>query len=432
MSDPVLDPRPAGTAAAIDPATAIDAVAAIDPAATIDVVAAIDPATAFDAATESALRAKPSAKWTRYDPDVLPVWVADMDFALADPIRDALRAQVEAGSFGYPPHGGIPGLVPAVIERLADRFGWHVAAEAVRPLPGIIPGLAAGTLATTGPGEQVVVQPPVYPPFFSAIEGHGRSVLDNPLVDDGSRFVMDLDQLRAAITPATRAIMFCNPHNPTGRVFERHELEALAEVVLEHRLWVVSDELHADLVFDGAHVPFASLSPEVAQRTLTLYGATKAFNLAGLKAGFLIAENPALLARAKAVAGQLLPGVNVMGQVATLAAYRDGGPWFEAALTYLRANRDHLLARLATEAPVVRGYAPEGTYLVWLDFRGAGLGDDPARALLERGRVALNAGPDYGAGGAGFARFNVATSRAILDAAIDRLVATVSDARGSS
>jgi cysteine-S-conjugate beta-lyase len=427
MSDSVVtDPArpatgaiPAAASAAIAPSAAS---AAIDPSAAS---AAIDPSAAFGAATEAVLRAKPSGKWTRYDGDVLPCWVADMDFPPAEPIRRALHDHVDHGSFGYPPKGGVPGLVPAVADRLATRFGWQVDEEAIYPIAGIIPGLFLGTLATTGPGEQVIVQPPVYPPFFSVIEQAQRRVLDNPLVDDGERYVMDLGALRSAITPATRTLMFCNPHNPTGRVFTRAELEALAEVVLEHRLWVLSDELHADLVFDGTHVPFASISPEIAQRTVTVYGPTKAFNLAGAKIGLLVAQNPDLLARLKEVAGYFLPGVNTLGQVATLAAYRDGGPWLEAALAYLRANRDHLLARLAAEAPAVRGYAPEGTYLVWLDFRAVGLGDSPATALLERGRVALNCGLDYGLGGAGFARFNVATSRTILDAAIDRIVAVV-------
>jgi len=389
----------------------------------------IDPTLAFDAPTEAAMRAKPCSKWTRYGPDVLPVWVADMDFPPAEAIRRALRHHLDHGSFGYPPQGGVPGLVPALTERLAGRFDWQVAPEAVHPLAGIIPGLFLGTLATTGPGEQVVVQPPIYPPFFATIRQTQRVVLENPLVDDGRRFVMDLDQLHAAITPATRAIMFCNPHNPTGRVFTRAELEALAEVVLEHRLWVLSDELHADLVFDGRHVPFASVSSEVAQRTITVYGPTKAFNLAGFKIGFLVAENPALLARVKEIAGYFLPGVNVMGQVAARAAFREGDAWLDAALGYLRANRDHLLARLVAEAPAVRAHVPEGTYLVWLDFRATGLGDDPAAALLERGRVGLNTGMDFGTGGAGFARLNVATSRRILDAAIDRVVATVADAK---
>lgn len=388
-------------------------------------VTPIDPRTAFDSATEAVLRAKPSGKWTRYEPDVLPLWVADMDFPVADAIRAALHDHLDRGSLGYPPFGGIPGLVPAVVERLDARFGWRVAPEAVHVMPGVIPGLFLGTLATTGPGEQVVVQPPIYPPFFSAIRHTGREVLENPLVDDGAGFRFDLEALRAAITPATRMLMFCNPHNPTGRVFTRAELEALAEVVLEHRLWVVSDELHADLVFDGRHVPFASLSPEVAQRTVTLYGPTKAFNLAGLKVAFLIAENAALLARVKQVAGYLVPGTNTLGQVAALAAYRDGGPWLDAALAYLRANRDHVQARLATEAPAVRAHAPEGTYLTWLDCRATDLGDDPAAALVARGRVALNAGGDYGTGGAGFARLNFATSRATLDAALDRIVRVV-------
>lgn len=387
--------------------------------------APLDLRAVFDAATEPVLRAKPSGKWTRYEPDVLPLWVADMDFPLADAIKTALHDHLERGSIGYPPFGGYPGLVPAVVERLAGRFDWSVAPEDVHVMPGVIPGLFLGTMATTGPGEQVIVQPPIYPPLFAAIQQTQRAVLENPMVDTGDRHAFDLDQLRATITPATRMLMFCNPHNPTGRVFTRAELEALAEIVLEHRLWVVSDELHADLVFDGRHVPFASLSPEVAQRTVTLYGPTKAFNLAGLKVAFLIAQNPALLARVKQVAGYLVPGANVMGQVAALAAYRDGGPWLDAALGYLRANRDHVHARLAAEAPAVRGYAPEGTYLTWLDFRATGLGDDPAAALVERGRVALNAGGDYGTGGPGFARLNFATSRATLDAALDRVVGVV-------
>ena len=387
--------------------------------------AAIDPAAAFDAATEAVVRARTSGKWRHYDPDVLPLWVADMDFVPAAPIREALHRHVDHGSSGYPPHGGYPDLVPALTDWLAARLAWRVAPEAVHPLAGIIPGLFLGTLATSGPGEQVVVQPPVYPPFFAAIRQTGRAVLDNPLAHDGRRHVMDLDQLRAAITPATRALMFCNPHNPSGRVFERRELEALAEVVLEHRLWVISDELHADLVLDGRHVPFASLSPEVAARTVTLVGPTKAFNVAGLKVGFLIAENPKLLARVKEVAGYFLPGVNVLGQVAAIAAYREGGPWLDAAVAYLRANRDHLFARLAAEAPAVRGTPPEGTYLAWLGFRDAGLGDDPAAVLLERGRVGLNSGLDYGQGGAGFARLNLAASRSVLDAAIDRVVSVV-------
>lgn len=386
---------------------------------------AIDPVEVFDVATEARSRALACAKWTRYEPDALPLWVADMDFPVAEVIRAAVHEHLERGSLGYPPSPGLPDLVPALLDRLAGRFGWQVPAEAVQPLPGVIPALFVGTEATAAPGDEVITQPPVYPPFFSVIAQAGRALLANRLIDDGDGYRMDVDALRASITPATRTLMFCNPHNPTGRVFTRGELEALAEVVLEHRLWVLSDELHADLVFDGRHVPFASLSPELAQRTLTLYGPTKAFNLAGLKIAFMVSENPALLARVKAVAGYRMPGVNVLAQAATIAAYRQGDAWLDAVLAYLRANRDHVLARLRAEAPEVRMHAPEGTYLAWLDLRAAGLGEDPCGALLERGRLALNPGPDYGPGGEGFARLNFATSRAVLDDALGRLAATV-------
>jgi cysteine-S-conjugate beta-lyase len=385
----------------------------------------IDPVQAFDVATEERARSMPCGKWSRFEPDVLPLWVADMDFPVADVVRCALREQIDCGSLGYPPRNGLPDLVPAVVDRLAARFGWRVPFEAIRPTPGIIPALFAGVEATTTPSDEVIVQPPAYPPFFSVIEEAGRRLLVDQLVDDGAGFRMDVDALRAAITPATRTLLFCNPHNPSGRVFTPAELERLAEVVLEHRLWVLSDELHADLVFDGQHVPFASLDPELARRTVTLYGPTKAFNLAGLKIGFMISENPALLAHVCGRVGHRMPGVNVLAQAATIAAYRRGDAWLEAALHYLRANRDEVQRRLRAEAPEVRAHTPEGTYLSWLDLRGAGLGDDPCAALLERGRLALNPGPDYGAGGDGFARLNFATSRATLDDALDRLVATV-------
>ncbi len=385
----------------------------------------IDPAQAFDVATEARLRTMPCGKWTRYEPDVLPLWVADMDFPVASVVRAAMHAHVDCGSLGYPPAGGLPDLRSAVVDRLASRFGWGVPVEAVEPMPGVIPALFVGLEATSGPGDEAIVQPPVYPPFFSIIDHAGRRVLHDQLVDDGAGYRMDVAALRAAITPATRTMIFCNPHNPTGRVFGRAELEALAEVVLEHRLWVLSDELHADLVFDGRHIPFASLAPEVAQRTLTLYGPTKAFNVAGLKIAFMVSENPALLAHVKARAASRMPGVNVLAQAATIAAYRCGDDWLAAALAYLRANRDYLHERLRSEAPEVTAHAPEGTYLSWLDLRAAGLGDDPCAALLERGRLALNPGPEYGPGGAGFARLNFATSRATLADALDRLVATV-------
>ncbi len=386
---------------------------------------AIDPALAFDAATETELRNRPSAKWTYYDADVLPLWVADMDFEVAAPIREALRHYVDHGSYGYPPRGGLPGLVPAVADRLATRFGWTVEDEDVHVVAGVLPGVVLGILATTSPDDHVILQPPVYPPFYKAIAETKRQVLENPLVNGADGYGLDIEGLRAAITPTTRTLLLCNPHNPTGRMFTRAELEALAEVVLEHDLWVISDEVHADLALEGTHVPFASLSPEAAQRTLTVYGPTKAFSLAGLGVSFVISQNPELLARAQAQRTHATPGPNVFGQVAALAAYRHADAWREAAIEYIRANRDHLLQRLRDEAPTVKAHPAQGTYLMWLDFRDTGLDDDPAAALLSLGRVALNPGPSFGTGGAGFARLNLATSRRTLDAAIDRIMHVV-------
>jgi cysteine-S-conjugate beta-lyase len=376
----------------------------------------------FDAVTESQLRAKACAKWHAFPDDVLPLWVADMDFPVADEIKAAVKDQLDVDDLGYGPKTGLPGFRESLVERLATRFDWHVDVDDVRPLPGIVPGIHLAALALAGPGDELVVQPPVYPPFYSAVLNAGRCVLENPMLVQGGHYTLDTEGLRHAITPATRGVILCNPQNPTGRVFTRAELEALAEVVLEERLWVISDELHADLVLDGRHIPFASLSPEVAQRTMTLYGPTKAFNIAGLKVGFAIAQNRALLDRLGAVATTLLPGPTTLSQRAAIAAYREGGAWLDATLAYLRANRDHLVARLGAEAPAVKVRSPEGTYLAWLDLRALGLGTGLDAALHEAG-VALNDGTTFGTGGEGHARLNFATSRTILDAALDRIVA---------
>ncbi|MFO8150473.1 MAG: aminotransferase class I/II-fold pyridoxal phosphate-dependent enzyme, partial [Trueperaceae bacterium] len=220
----------------------------------------------------------------------------------------------------------------------------------------------------------------------------------------------------------------CHPHNPTGRVFDRDELEALAERVLEHRLFVVSDELHADLNYGSAHVPFASLSPEVARRTVTLVGPTKAFNLAGLKIGFAIAEDPAVMQRFKeAMFGFAMPAPSV-SQAGALAAVRDADAWLDDTMAYLKANRDHVDRVVRDRLPGVRMHAPEATYLAWLDFRSTSLADDPAGALLERARLGLNDGASYGEAGRGFARLNFATSRAIVDEALTRIARTLADA----
>lgn len=379
----------------------------------------------FDALSEEALRERTSVKWNHFPQEVLPCWVADMDFPVAREIRERIADFASAGDLGYPPKGGLPGLREAVADRLTERHALAVEPDQIKVLAGVIPGLNLACRALAGPGEGVVVQPPIYPPFMGAIKASGRQAVWNPMVEGTAGWELDLDGLEEAIEPSTRLLMLCNPQNPTGRVFRRDELERLAEIVLRHRLWVVSDELHADLALFGRHIPFASLDPEVAQRTLTLYGPTKAFNIAGLKIGFAFSANRELLAAVDRAGRGMVVAGNVLAQVAAIAAYRDAGGWLGDTSDYLRANRDELVDFIRLRLPGVRLNPPEGTYLAWLDLRDCDLPVPAAQFLLENAKVGLNAGGDFGPEGErsydGFARLNFATSRALLLAALGRM-----------
>ena len=372
-------------------------------------------------------RSRPLVKWHHYDPDVLPLWVADMDYAIADPIRAALREHADDNTFGYPLWTGVPGVREAVVARLADRYGWHVDLESVVIVPGIVNGLAGAVTAFASHGDGVVATTPIYPPFRMTVESQGRVWQPADLREGPDGFRVDGAALDAAITPSTRLMMLCHPHNPTGRVLDRDELETLAARVLDRRLFVVSDELHADLNHGPEHVPFASLSPDVSRRTVTLYGPTKAFNVAGLKIGFAIVEDPEVRARFTAAMGFSI-GAPTASQVAARAALRDSDAWLNETLAYLKDNRDHLARTVRERLPGVRMRAPEATYLAWLDFRDTPLAADPAGLLLERVRLGLNDGASYGETGRGFARLNFATSRAILDDALARIERALRDA----
>ena len=378
--------------------------------------------TSFDVTLE-AMREKNCMKWTYYEGNVLPLWVADMDFPPAEVITQALAERARNGNLGYPSGyaTGEPGLREALAAWLGARHNWKLDEGDITPVHGIVPGLYLGALTCASAGEGVLLQTPIYPPFISAVRDTGRALQYSPLVWSGARWEMDLAGLEAAITPATRLLMICNPHNPTGRVFERSELEALAEIVLRHRLWVVSDELHSDLVYPGQqHLPFASLGDEIAQRTITLLGPTKTFNIAGLKIGFMITQNAALRDRLKRAGVGLVTPPNVMAQTAAKAAYEQGGAWLSGTLEYLQRNRDRVTAFAETYLPGARYQAPEGTYLAWLELNTLGLGDGLYEKLLACG-VGLNEGPPYGPGGEGFARLNFATSAAIVEEALARL-----------
>ncbi|UCH25539.1 MAG: PatB family C-S lyase [Trueperaceae bacterium] len=375
----------------------------------------------FDALRADDLRNSTSSKWLAYPGEVLPLWVADMDFPPAEAIRAAVTRHAQEGFLGYAPNNGIPGLKEAVAERLGQRYGLRVTGENISLLSGTVSGLFLGVRSLSSVHDEVVVQTPIYPRFLQGIEGQGRVLTRNSLIHNDRGWQVDFDALKACITPATRLLMLCNPHNPSGRVFTLHELERFAEIALEHRLWVIADELHADLIHEGRHIPFASLGEEIAARTLTLYGPTKAFNIAGLNISFALSHNPAILERLAQVADGLGSKPNVLAQVATLAAYREAGEWLEQALSYLKANRDCLSGFLARHLPEIGYSPPEGTYLTLLDFRKTRAAEDPQAFLLEHAGVALEPGPNFGPEGAGWARLNFATSRAILLQALERI-----------
>ncbi len=374
----------------------------------------------YDRLDLAALHERPMMKWQQYEKDVLPLWVADMDFPIAEGVRAALRAYADGDLHGYPLWSGMPGLREALAERLLERFGWKVEPDWIWIIPGTVAALFGAVKAFTSQGDGVLATTPIYPPFRYAAVRQGRAFQEVDLVEREGGFRVDPSALDEAITASSRLLTLCHPHNPTGRVLDRAELEGLAERVLEHRLFVASDELHSDLNFGTPHIPFASLSPEVSARTITFLGPTKTFNLAGLKIGFAIAENPEVLERFKeAMFGFAMPAPAV-SQAGALGAYRDSDGWYQDTMAYLRANRDHVKTRIdAMEG--VSMYAPEATYLAWLDFRGGPLAEETGAKLVELGRVGLNEGTTFGASGAGFARLNFATSRAIVDEALDRI-----------
>ncbi len=381
----------------------------------------------FDALTLEHLRARRSEKWTAYPPDVLPAWVAEMDFPLAEPIRAALMELASRSDTGYA-HANAPDLPEAYAAYAAARQGLEVDPSRIYVLQDIMRGVLVSALLFTEPGDGIVVNPPVYPPFYSTIAYAGRRVVEAPLFRDPRSGVyrFDLDAMEHAFRGGTRAFLLCNPHNPTGRAFSRDELESVAALADRYAVRVLADEVHGPLTYPGArHVPFASLDADAARNAVTFVSASKAWNLPGLKCAMVVAGSAAAWEPFRSLPEEVRYGAAIMGLVANEVAYREGVPWLEDTVRYLEANVLHAADLIRTRLPGLRWVPPEATYLAWLDCSGLGLGHDPAAAFEERGRVALSHGPTFGTGGDGFARLNLATSRAILTEAIDRMARAV-------
>jgi cystathionine beta-lyase len=386
------------------------------------------PALDLDALPLERLRARTGEKWRVYPDDVLPLWVADMDYPVAEPIRRRLRRAVDVSDLGYPLHPRPTGLPELLAERSAQRYGWTVDPQRVEILSDVVQGIYVALEVYSERGQGVVIQTPIYPPFLGAARHTGRAVVENPLRDTAAGHVLDLDGLRAALRPDTRILLLCNPHNPTGRCFTRAELEGLAELALAHDLVIVSDEIHAEVVFPGRrHLPIATLAPEVEARTLTLTAASKAFNVAGLRCAFGIFGSAELRKRFLELPRHLRGGINALGLEATRAAWLHGDPWHEAVMDHLAGNRDFLSRFVAGRLPGIALRPPEATYLAWLDCRGLGLEPSPFEFFLERARVGLSDGRHFGAPGEGFVRLNFATSRGILTEALERMARALAE-----
>ena len=369
-----------------------------------------------------------SMKWQTYVEDVLPMWVADMDFKSPGPVIEALRQRAEHGVFGYAL--ATTELTNVICDRMRRLYRWDVTPEQVIFLPGVVSSLNLACRAFVKPGEGILVQTPVYPPFLTAPANHSlvlqtaqlAAVVEAQVI----RYEIDLEAFERAITPLTRLFILCHPHNPIGADFNPDQLRRLAEICLRHSVILVSDEIHCELLLgDTRHTPTATLNPEIADRCITLMAPSKTFNIPGLGLSFAIVTNPDLRTSLTKAGEGILPLMNVFGLTAALSAYRYGDEWLAALLQYLTANRDFLVNYLKENFHRVRTTVPQATYLAWLDCREAGIEGNPQQFFLENAKVALSDGVAFGPGGEGFVRLNFGCPRSQLFEALDRMRAAL-------
>ena len=364
------------------------------------------------------LRRRRSVKWSRYPDDVLPAWVAEMDFPLAAPVKQALLAAIEVDDCGYPDPAELGDAFAGFALR---RHGWEVDPAAVSPSPDVVGALTAVLKEIAEPGDRVVVNTPVYHPFFAVVEEARCDLVEAPLAGTA----LDLEGIERAFAAGARALILCSPHNPTGGVPSREELAAIADSAARHGAWVLADEIHASLTLPGAEqVPFLTVSEAARERGIAFWSASKAFNLAGLRCAEIVTASSA----AGAVVGRLPVSATHcghLGAIGSIAAFREGARWLDEVLAVLDHNRALLGQLLADRLPEVGYEPPRAGYLAWLDFRGLGLGPDPSQPILERGGVALSPGPQFGPKGAGFARLNLGTSPALVEEAVTRICRAV-------
>lgn len=373
-----------------------------------------------------------SIKWEMHPADVIPMWVADMDFRSPEPVIEALQARVVHGVFGYQITQAK--LVEVICERMLRLYGWTVSPEQIVFIPGLVTATNITCRIVGTPGDGILIQTPAYPPFVMAPASQHRVMQTAPLSfqAEGSILKVEIDYaaFEAALTPQTRLFLMSNPHNPAGVDYLAEQLTRLAEICLRHHVVICSDEIHCDLLLDGQrHTPTASLAPEIADQCITLMAPSKTFNIAGLGCGFAIIPNPQLREAFVKTSEGVGAGVNVFGYTAALAAYEHGEPWLAELLPYLTANRDLLVKFIAARLPHFRLTRPDSTYLSWMDCRHADLPGDPYEFFLKEAKVAFSDGKVFGPGGEGHVRINFGCPRAQLLEALERVAAAVERVR---
>jgi cysteine-S-conjugate beta-lyase len=366
--------------------------------------------------------------------DIIPMWVADMDFPVAAPIVEALKKRAEHPFYGYTMPG--KNVIESVVRRMSSKYNWKIDPEWVIFTPGVVPALGIAVRSMTHPGDEIILQEPVYYPFFPVVTSGGCHIAGNPLKLVNGRYEMDFVGLAAKFKPKDgmmpdqsriKAIILCNPQNPVGRLWNKNELVRMGEIILSNEAAVISDEIHCEILFKGnRHTPFASISKEFEQNSITCMSPSKTFSLAGLEASSIIIPNDKLRKDFANARSAILPGPNLFGYTAMEAAYRHGDEWLEQLLEYLQGNLEFLQDYTARKIPRVQVIQPQGTYLIWLDCRGLALDDFKLRSFMrDKARVGLDDGFLFGKGGSGFQRMNIACPRSILKEALERIESAV-------
>lgn len=358
--------------------------------------------------------------------DVLPMWVADMDFLVPEEIKKALIKRAAHGVFGYTFTD--PALNKLVTNWLEERFQWKVSAASIMYSPGVIPTLNMAIQAFTKMEDKILIQTPVYPPFHDSITNNNRQVVENPLILKGAKYEIDFEDMENKLKDGVKAFVLCNPHNPVGRVWTLEELTKMAELCKKYDVLIISDEIHADIVYAGhRHVPIASIDPELKNRTITCLSPTKTFNLAGLQVSYAVVENEEMRSQLeKTFHKNGLHMINTMGITALEVAYQHGHKWVDELVQYLETNVE--LVEYSFANTNVRVIKPEGTYLIWLDFRALGLEHEELKDwLVKSAKVALNDGITYGKAGEGFMRLNIAAPNSVVTQAVHRIKQALRD-----